>query len=327
MRLVHLCKKAIIRIKSIFIEFNDIRECYSFKYAVYCLLWWLGFYLRNKKITYFYTKKKQIWLDLYIEKKYNYVINKYKKSPESNKIVDSFCIWCFWGQGENRMPDLVKACYKQMVYNNPGKVRFLTLSNVDDYVKLPSIVYKKLKEGNLLYAHFSDILRNALLAKYGGLWLDLTCWVVGPIPSMVYENIFYSPHDENNGIFWCTYAMGSNCKESVTFSFVRDMLIAVCEHEKTWPDYLFQDRLISYAHRKIAASKNAINQTPNNSTKRFLLFPMMNKAFNIDYYKKLLETDWVFKLSYKSYYKKEINGMPTFYKMIVDGDLKHIDLE
>ena len=203
--------------------------------------------------------------------------------------------------------------------NSRGGVNILDLKSIGQYVQLPDFVYEKLKQGKLQYAHFSDILRNALLAEYGGMWLDATCWTAHPVPDMARESVFFSPHNEVDGTHWCTYAMGSNQVGSVTFSFVRDMLLAVCERERVWPDYLFQDRLLSFAHRKLKAAKEAIDAAPTNATRRFLLFPMMNKPFDKEYYRQLIETDWLFKLSYKSFYKEECDGMPTFYAAMLDG--------
>lgn len=321
MKLTHLLKKAINRSSTVFVEFYCLSKNYSVKYAIFCLGWWIGFYSRNNKLTLFFTYKKQHWIDSYINNKYEFIVNKYRNTNESEKFVTDYKIWCFWGQGITNMPPIVKACYSQMKRMNPDKVVLLTNDNVKEFVDIPDFVYKKLEKGELLYAHFSDILRNSLLAKYGGLWLDVTCWLARPIPLFATEQTFISPHNVKDGTYWCTYAMGSNKLESITFSFVRDMLIKVCEQEKVWPDYLFQDRVLSFAHRNIQASKIAITSTPTNATKRFLLYPLMNQPYSPQLYKQLISTDWIFKLSYKSYYIESIKGVSTFYKKILDGSI------
>ena len=284
---------------------------------------WVGFYSRKRSVFVRYSQKKQEWLDGYIERNYADIVEKYKMARESDILADPYQVWVFWGQGEDEMPPLVKTCCKQMFANNlqMGGVNFLNLANISDFVQLPNIAYQKLENGQLLYANFSDILRNSLLAKFGGMWLDATCWTVCPIPAEARDNVFFSPHDEKAGCYWETYAMGSNRVGSVTFSFVRDMLLAVCEKEKVWPDYLLQDRLLDFAHRKIKASKQAMNATPTNATKHFLLFPQMNKPFDKELYHRLVATEWFFKLSYKSYYKKECDGLPTFYAAMLDGTM------
>lgn len=321
MRLIHLYKKTVNRSFALFNEFSNLSKAYSIKYAFYCLGWWFGFYSRNKKVSSFFTNLKQKWLDSYIEEKYKNIIQKYSNKNESKKSVVEYKIWCYWGQGVNKMPPIVKACYHQIKRMNPDKVILLTNENIKNYIILPNLIYEKLKNGKLQYAHFSDILRNSLIAKYGGLWLDVTCWISRPIPQFVVEQTFISPHNKSDGTFWCTYAMGSNKIESITFSFVRDILIKVCEDEITWPDYLFQDRLLSFAYRNIKASKIAIDNTPTNATKRYLLHPLMNQPFSSQIYKQLISEDWVFKLSYKSYYTEKTKGIPTFYSKILDSTI------
>ena len=47
-------------------------------------------------------------------------------------------------------------------------------NNIKDYINLPDHIMKKYFEGKISRTHFSDILRVAILAQYGGLWLDST---------------------------------------------------------------------------------------------------------------------------------------------------------
>ena len=46
--------------------------------------------------------------------------------------------------------------------------------NLCEYVSFPEFVTEKLKNGNMSYTHFSDLLRLGLLNLYGGVWLDAT---------------------------------------------------------------------------------------------------------------------------------------------------------
>ena len=203
-----------------------------------------------------------------------------------------------------------------MTENNPN-VQFIDMNNVGEFVELPEIVYKKLRTGKLLYAHFSDIVRNSLLAKYGGLWLDATVYTSGKIPEIAKSYTFFSPNDEKNASYWCTYAMGSNKINSITFCFLKEMLIAVCTREDVWPEYLLQDRLISFAYRNIISSKIAIDETPENNTRRFMLFALMNKPYNDDIYNDLIKDNFIFKLSYKAKYKLECDGKQTYYAKLI----------
>ncbi|MDE6159383.1 MAG: capsular polysaccharide synthesis protein [Bacteroidaceae bacterium] len=320
-RLTYLCRKSFERAAIVIKNFWIRRKHYSWKYATYDLLEWIGFYSRSSRLQLIGIKKKQLWLDGYIEQNYGSIIERFRNLRESGTIAKDFNIWVFWAQGEENMPPIVKACYRQLCANNKGVVKLLDLKNVGQYVSLPGFVFEKLREGKLLYAHFSDILRHSLIAKYGGFWIDATCWTGGAFPEELRQGAFISPHNEEDGTYWCSYALGSGLTGSVTFSFVKAMLIAVCEKEEVWPDYLFQDRLLDYAHRKVGASREAINATPANNTRRFLLYPMLNKPFDEAFYNDLTSTDWLFKLSYKSNFNTEQNGKETFYGKMIKGTI------
>lgn len=321
-RLTYLFRKSFDRAATVAKNFWIRGKHYSWKYAAYDLLEWIGFYSRNSRLQSIGIRKKQLWLDRYIEQNYGSIVEYYRNLKESATRVKDFTIWVFWAQGEDNMPPIVRACYMQLCANNKvGGVKLLDLKNIGQYVSLPDWLFDKLREGKLLYAHFSDILRHSLIAKYGGLWIDATCWTVGSIPDELKQSIFISPHNEKDGTYWCTYALGSGMTGSVTFSFVRDMLIAVCEKEDVWPDYLLQDRLLDYAHRNVGASREAINATPANNTRRFLLYPMLNKPFDEAFYNDLTSTDWLFKLSYKSHFIMEQNGEETFYGKMIKGTI------
>lgn len=296
-----------------------LRSGWSINYVIWNFIWWLSWSLKLEKLNKRATNKKTICIEKHLLKHYGDVIEKYSTANESTTKCQDFKIWVFWGQGKENMPALVKACYNKMVENNPN-VQFIDMENVRNFIELPLVVYNKLKTGKLLYAHFSDIVRNSLLAKYGGLWLDATIYTNCTIPQIATQHTFFSPHDEKNATYWCTYAMGSNKINSTTFCFLREMLIAVCSREKVWPDYLMQDHLISFAYKNIPATKKAIDETPQNNTRRFMLFALMNKPWDEEVYNELIKDNFIFKLSYKANYKLTCDGEKTFYAQLIDNN-------
>lgn len=107
--------------------------------------------------------------------------------PELNPCIDKKNIWIYWNSGFHNAPDLVKKCHKQLIENIPigYKLHFITESNVSDYVIMPDFIKKKLSQGIMTQTQFSDILRTALLYRYGGIWMDATCFLSQPIPNKV----------------------------------------------------------------------------------------------------------------------------------------------
>jgi hypothetical protein len=94
-------------------------------------------------------------------------------------------IWIYWAQGQAQMPPIVRACFKQLCKTNPPEmVTFLDDQTIGSYADLPGYIFDKM--GNYK-AHFSDILRCALLAEHGGIWIDATCFCQGSLAAMAQE--------------------------------------------------------------------------------------------------------------------------------------------
>ena len=94
-------------------------------------------------------------------------------------------IWCCWWQGEAQMPELVKMCHarlKQVIPASKAELHLITLDNYRDYVQLPEHIIKKFENKIITMTTMSDVLRFALLEKYGGYWLDATV-----LPSASYK--------------------------------------------------------------------------------------------------------------------------------------------
>ncbi len=324
-----------IRIK----EFLSLYKGYSLSYAIYNLIWWLCFYTQppfSYKQSSYAIKKKTAWLDKYIEKKYKDIIDRYKeKNSKCNNETKNKepNIWVFWGQGEEAMPQLVRACYKQLTTYN-SNVQLITNDNLHNYIHLPEIIKKKVIRGNISWANYSDIIRNSLLSKYGGLWIDATVWVSGSIPFDKLNNVeIFSA----NGIIptsarsirfwtsfkynWSTWCLWSKNSGNPLYSFVSEMLIAFAKDEEVWPDYVIQDYLIYYASKHfpvVDAMMNEMKLCGILCDKRNALATIMNEEYNEERYQELTKDNYFFKLSFRTkWYEKTTMGKPTFYGRLI----------
>lgn len=317
-----------------FKEFFALWKNYSFAFACYSILWWVCFYTRPpfcNRISTFAINKKTKWLDKYFAHRYKDVIEKHQYRELDTKPTEKAHIWVFWGQGEDNMPPLVKACYRQLTHYNEN-VTLVTLENVKTLIELPAIIYEKANAGNISWAHFSDIVRNTLLAKYGGLWVDATVWVRGKIPfdQLSQLDVFSANGEiinatrsvkfwtsyEYNWSTWCMWSKGTNNR---VFAFVSEMLIAIAEREKQWPDYVIQDYLMFYAYKNISGVKEMLEQSRTIvCNKRNELAQIMNEAYDENKYRELTKDDFVFKLSYRAKWLEVTkNGKETYYGRIL----------
>ena len=149
-------------------------------------------------------------------------------------------IWICWLQGLENAPEIVKRCVASVKQYMPKyEIRILTNENIYDYVSLPEHIVKKYKKGIIKFAHFSDILRTALLIQYGGIWIDSTVLFTGSIPSRVLDlSLFFlqqskmqvTPH---MGSSWLLVAHKGN----PILSRVLELLYAYWERENKLRDY------------------------------------------------------------------------------------------
>ena len=117
--------------------------------------------------------------------KYDYLNKKEKNIPEDSPI------WVMWYQGIKFAPPLVQACVSSIIKNRAKHpVYILDKYNLEKYIKLPSFISEKFNNRTFSITHFSDIVRLALLYKYGGYWIDSTYYISAPLTKC--DSSFYS---------------------------------------------------------------------------------------------------------------------------------------
>ena len=124
------------------------------------------------------------------------VVAKYQSLPEETSLSvapGKIPIWCCWWQGEEQMPELVKLCHarlKQVIPSDKVQLHLITLNNYREYVELPAHITEKFERKIITMTTMSDVLRFALLEKYGGYWLDATVFFTGSIPEEYFSGKF-----------------------------------------------------------------------------------------------------------------------------------------
>ncbi len=90
----------------------------------------------------------------------------------------------YWAQGFAAAPPIVQLCHRRLHRHSGLPVRDLDDTTVDGLVRLPVDIQAR----GIAATHRSDLLRLALLARYGGSWLDATCLVTedpaGPLQDL-----------------------------------------------------------------------------------------------------------------------------------------------
>ncbi|MCF0177691.1 MAG: hypothetical protein HUJ90_03615 [Bacteroidales bacterium] len=107
--------------------------------------------------------------------------------------TDKQKIFSIWLQGEQSAPKIVQVCWKSIKANLRGNQELVILDakSLFDWVDIPEHVVRKWKNGKMRAAHFTDIVRLALLARYGGVWMDATDYLPAPLPDEILEQDFF----------------------------------------------------------------------------------------------------------------------------------------
>ena len=111
----------------------------------------------------------------------------YKKSYEGFEVKNiNKTIWLLWLQGWDSAPWLAQQVKQSWEINNPGwTVALVTNDNLKTYVTDIDYVYRD----TISPQAKSDIIRLALLNKYGGVWADATLLCMKPLDSWVQDAI------------------------------------------------------------------------------------------------------------------------------------------
>jgi hypothetical protein len=87
-------------------------------------------------------------------------------------------IFQYWNKGLTHAPEIVKICVES-VKKHTQNMNHIEINdmNFEQYVEIPESIKGKYIKGEISPTHFSEILRFALLRRYGGFWIDSTVYL------------------------------------------------------------------------------------------------------------------------------------------------------
>lgn len=103
------------------------------------------------------------------------------------ELVGKPIIWQYWNSGfdSDKLPEVVRICMASVDHFCAEEYQIIRLSdsNLREYIDFPEYILTKSQEhSSFSPAHFSDLIRTALLATYGGVWLDATTLLSQKLP-------------------------------------------------------------------------------------------------------------------------------------------------
>lgn len=260
-------------------------------------------------------------LDAYLGYMY-FLRNGVEKGEVDRETQKENVVWQMWWQGVETAPEIAKLCMKSVQQNCPEgyEYRLITRENVEKYIEIPEYIVKKINSG-VTITHLSDYIRASLLSKYGGMWIDSTCFMRGGVPDDIKaSDIFYfqSPIWIDNKVemtslslrqylrtplFVPCIASGSSwfisCKGySHIMSSVKRNLERYWQVEDRLNDYFLFHHLITYLILHDDECRDEFYNMPkvSNVPPHLMQFSLFESADN---YESLIEQSFIHKLTYK----------------------------
>ena len=258
-------------------------------------------------------------------KKYNFLKRKYfekidlKKYKNEKFESSNDNIWFCWLQGKDKMPTIVQKCYEQLIFLHSDKnIIFLDANNYEEYIKLPSYIIEKWKDGIISHAHFSDVIRTALLAEHGGLWIDATTYLTSKIPNYIFESkmfMFDMSNEDDIMIYnnWFIYTK----KNNRIFLALRDYLYLFWKKENKVHEYFVWHLFMRHIYNFYEKDFECITYIPHECS--HMLIKKINDKYDEQYFKLADKICPIQKLTYKNIDEKKEN---TFYQYIISKDVK-----
>lgn len=236
-------------------------------------------------------------------------------SVESNSYTNN-TIWVFWAQGKDVMPPIVKSCVRQ-IDNMKGDYRLIVLDKdtYKDYVNIPEVILRKLDEGKITQTHFSDILRSALLQKYGGWWMDATIYPVKPIEqkkSLYSIKLNYMPK-YISGAQWSSFLWYMPAGHKMA-RFLSAAWLKYWEENDGLVEYFLTDHLIKLFYDTDADFRKEIDSLPiENKWLYFMQRVESDEKFDVGKWQTICEDTRFFKCNWRG---DVSNNAFTTYKKI-----------
>ncbi len=280
--------------------------------------WGLKLFSYNKYTQHlFYNHDKN-----FLETKYKYVVDKYRNAKETTETMpDDAPIWVMWLQGEDAMPPIVKKCYeslKQHAAKHP--VTLLNRENISQYVTVPDYVWKKMEQGKLQIQYVSDLIRNMLIAQYGGIWCEATILFTStPAEFQHYEKPFYilMHRDPTQRWPWCEIIhMGA--KGNLFNTFMADLLLEYAKNEDVQLDYFMFNYAGGVGYHGLPELQRVIDSVPNTHPNHYYYYYYHAEPFNRAKFEKAKADTSFFKTTYKFGLS---NNPDSLYQHILRGDI------
>lgn len=260
---------------------------------------------------------------------YAYLQKKYKKilmsevTPEGQP-KNSRIIWLCWFSGFETAPALVRSCCRAMQERLPGyQIVLLTDENIGQYVQLPDYIEEKRKKGIIPPAHYSDLVRTALICRHGGFWMDATVLCTDPAfvdyimeqPLFVFKEVLLYKTDAQPTVA-SSWLIGGLSNQPILL-LTQKLLYAYWQKEKKLRHYFLFHLFFAMATARFDKDWKQV-PTFNNISPHILQFEM-TEPFDRARWEQIKSFSAIHKLNHHIPYDSKAD---TYYTRLINGELR-----
>lgn len=245
-------------------------------------------------------------------------------NPGNSRVLlpekrDSLPIWVCWLQGEESMPELNQVCVRSIrAHAGTHPVVFLSGDIIHQYIDIPACIAKAYDDGTILPAIYSDYVRCALLAQYGGVWLDSTILLTDMLGEEWFSQPFMSVRQDNpdndsvSRYRWASFCLGA-VPGSFFFASIERMFRVYFEKKSRNVDYLMIDYFFELLREEDPDVVSMMDRVPCTNPAMHRLRSILNEPFNPDVMSALTLKTSLFKLTYKMELREASESGLTFW--------------
>lgn len=250
-----------------------------------------------------------------------------KANPNSGKRRESAVsriIWSAWLQGLDNAPEMVNVCLESHQKHLPGyEFRVLDMENYRQWVELPEWVEEKYARGMIPAALFSDVLRVAVLKRYGGVWMDASVLCTGFGNQQLQKQ--WTEVENSRFAVFRYYRKGDRypsglsnwfiaaTPDNIVLTSVYDMLTAYWRDYDCTIDYYMMHLFISCALKAFPEMERGMPKL--NSRYSFFLGDALSRTYSQEAWQELVDHVAIHKLNYRKAEEAQKNPL-SYYNFI-----------
>lgn len=263
-------------------------------------------------------EKKHRNIFLWLEQNYPDEIKKMAHAHLSFEPDRVKRIWVMWWQGLDNAPVLVKKCTAILKDKSQDyELVFLDKNNYADYVDIPTYITEKFNRGKISVANYSDVIRMALLYKYGGFWIDSTVLVrdgwdknYSELPFFSIKNHLTCIDGAVSKFRFATFFMFSK-KKNTYFGLIRDFLFDYWKRQESTIDYMLIDYVMLMICHHNKEFQDMLDKVPYTNENVHTLRNHMGEEYTPERFNELTKDTQIFKLTYKDFLIPKVRGVKS----------------